>query len=163
MRTWILLCLVSVVPAIAQQPQRPCDAPEARQLDFWLGDWDLTWQGGHGTNKITRILDGCVIQESFRMVEGGNLVGHSVSSYDPRTKLWKQTWVDNTGTYLDFEGEFDGETMTLGREFTRGGQTVKQRMVFRDITEDAFTWDWQSSTDGGQTWKTNWQIAYKRR
>lgn len=161
---WFPLCLTLLAaPLFAQQPQRPCDAPEARQLDFWLGDWDLTWKGGKGTNKITRILDGCIVQEAFRMVEGGTLVGHSVSTYDPNAKQWKQTWVDNTGAYLDFTGEHNGETMTLRREFVRNGRTIQQRMVFSDITEDAFTWDWQSSIDGGTSWRTNWQIEYKRR
>ena len=44
----------------------PCSAPEARQFDFWLGEWDLTWgKDGRGKNVITSIYDGCVIQERF--------------------------------------------------------------------------------------------------
>ena len=43
--------------ATKSQPQ-PCSAPEQKQMDFWLGDWELTWPGnstgdaGHGTNSI---------------------------------------------------------------------------------------------------------------
>src|SRR2546426_786156 len=45
--------------ATNSQPQ-PCSAPEQKQMDFWVGDWDLTWTGnssvgaGHGTNSIRR-------------------------------------------------------------------------------------------------------------
>lgn len=32
-------------------------APE-RQLDFWLGDWEVSWgEDQQGTNRIERILD----------------------------------------------------------------------------------------------------------
>src|SRR5213080_5487004 len=31
--------------ATKSQPQ-PCSAPEQKQMDFWLGDWELTWPGG---------------------------------------------------------------------------------------------------------------------
>jgi len=40
-------------------------SPE-KQLDFWLGEWDVSWgEGQHGTNHIQRVLDGLVIQEDF--------------------------------------------------------------------------------------------------
>ncbi len=40
--------------------------PEARQFDFWLGEWDAEWSNGqHGTNVITTVLDQRVILENF--------------------------------------------------------------------------------------------------
>jgi hypothetical protein len=36
-------------------------------------------------------------------------------------------------------------------------------MVFTDIAADSFAWLWQKTEDGGQTWKTNWRIDYRRR
>ena len=48
------------------------------------------------------------------------------------------------------------------RSFTRDGKTTHQRMVFRDVKPDSLTWVWQASTDGGTTWSTQWEIAYKR-
>ena len=38
------------------------------------------------------------------------------------------------------------------------GNTVINRMIFHDIKSDSFTWDWQSSSDGGKTWQLNWQF-----
>ncbi|MEQ1923390.1 MAG: hypothetical protein ABL952_12860, partial [Pyrinomonadaceae bacterium] len=40
---------------------------------------------------------------------------------------------------------------------------VKQRMIFSNIRTDSIEWNWESSTDDGKTWKTNWKINYKRR
>jgi len=105
-----------------QQQTAPCMEPEQKQLDFWVGEWELTWpentfsKAGRGTNNVQRTLDGCVVQESFSDGESMPLRGLSVSTYDARAGKWKQTWVDNQGGYLDFVGEFKDGRMILGRE-----------------------------------------------
>lgn len=37
---------------------------DGTELDFWLGDWDATWDGGHGTNHLERDFDGRVIHDA---------------------------------------------------------------------------------------------------
>src|SRR5579872_7270265 len=108
----------------AAQP-RPCSEPEQKQLEFWVGEWDLTWPGNHpgetahGTNSVRRILDGCIVQENFSGGDAMPLRGQSVSIFDITAGKWKQTWVDNEGGYLDFTGEFKDGQMILAREATR--------------------------------------------
>lgn len=151
--------------APAPEPPSPCASPEARQFDFWIGDWDLTWDGGSGTNVVRSELGSCVIEENFdgRDAEGKGLVGKSMSVYSPAKGKWLQTWVDNSGGYLDFEGGWTDSTMVLGRQAKRDGKTFLQRMVFYDITHDAFDWNWERSDDEGATWKPLWVIHYARR
>ncbi|RMD94282.1 MAG: DUF1579 domain-containing protein [Calditrichaeota bacterium] len=151
---------------------RPCDSPEGNQFDFWLGEWQLTWPaeqfGGkpgtkaHGTNTVTKILDDCIIQEAFRF-PAGNFNGHSISAYDARAKIWRQTWVDNRGGYLMFTGMFkDGKMELRTAPFERNGKTYISRMVFRNIKPNSLDWDWQRSLDGGKTWQDVWNIHYER-
>lgn len=131
------------------------------QFDFWLGEWDCTWgNDGKGTNSITRILDEKILQEDFIAPD---LHGMSVSSYDPERKLWCQTWVDNQGTYLDFTGAFENGKMILVRDAIVRGENCKQRMVWYNIEESQFDWNWERSDDGGQTWRVLWQIRYARK
>jgi hypothetical protein len=52
--------------------------------------------------------------------------------------------------------------MVLGRSEERNGKRSMQRMVFRDIGAETMVWDWQSSTDDGATFTTQWQIEYRR-
>ena len=47
----VALALAAIVLAatavLAQsQPRYGCDSPESRQLDFWVGDWELTYTAG---------------------------------------------------------------------------------------------------------------------
>ena len=170
-RVAALVLAFSATLAFAQQPTKnPCVLPEQKQLDFWVGEWDLTWPGeraneiGHGTNSIKRILDGCVVQENFSGGESMHLRGSSISTFDSRSNQWKQTWVDNEGGYLDFAGQFKSGQMILQREAIRAdGSKVLQRMVWKNISANEFDWSWEASGDGGKTWHVNWPIHYKRK
>lgn len=143
-------------------------------FDFWVGDWDVSWDGssgsaaGKGRNQITRILDGKVLEESFVAAAGQGaqppLKGRSVSVFDTASKLWRQTWVDNQGGFIVLSAHTDGDKrifQTAPRK--NGAKETMQRMVFHDIQKNSFTWDWESSSDGGKTWQLGWRIAYKRR
>ncbi|HEU4321216.1 MAG TPA: DUF1579 family protein [Acidimicrobiia bacterium] len=151
----------------------PCSSPEARQLDFWLGEWDLSWPaqqtGGEpgerltGRNSITRLFDNCVIEENFTTRDGGYR-GHSVSLYDERAAVWRQTWVDSSGSYLWFTGGVVDGVMVFATEPTeRDGEIVVNRMVFNDVTPDSLEWAWQRSSDVGRSWTDLWNISYVRR
>jgi hypothetical protein len=118
---------------------------------------------GRGTNRIQRILDGCVVEENFSGENSIPLRGTSVSTFDANSKQWKQTWVDNQGAYLDFAGEFKDGQMILQREsLTKKGRSL-QRMVWKNITANEFDWSWEASQDGGKTWQVQWPIHYKRK
>ena len=148
----------------------PCAAKEQHQLDFWVGEWDLTWPGKqagtvqHGTNSVHRVLDNCVVEENFSGGTDIPLRGKSVSIFDASAGKWKQTWVDNEGGYLDFVGEFEHGSMILSREVVRpDGTRSLQRMVYKNIAPNEFDWSWEASNDDGKTWQVVWPIHYQRR
>lgn len=164
----ILLTAPGVMPLYSQSTID--DISPEQYFDFWLGTWDLTWEDpdgstGTGVNKIERVLDGAVIKENFEGLTGtyAGFIGKSYSVYQGASGEWKQTWVDNNGGYLDFTGDFDGNRRIFSRSGTdRNGNPIWQRMVFYDIQEDSFLWDWEVSRDDGETWTLNWRIQYQR-
>lgn len=144
--------------------EKPCvNSVEARQFDFWVGEWDLTWgEEGRGTNSITKIYDGCVIQENF---DGGamDFKGMSISTYDTEVKKWKQTWVDSAAGYIDLAGEFENGEMQLFHQRIVEGKRVDYRMRFFNIVKHTLDWSWERSNDQGQTWEVQWLIQYQRK
>ena len=140
---------------------------DGTELDFWLGEWDAAWEGGHGTNRLTRILRDRVILEEFEeSVESGGadaLHGRSWSTFDAERGLWRQTWVDDQGGYLDLVGARVDGWFAFERAAPERGPRTRQRMVFRDVRPDSFHWTWESSPDDGETWITRWAIDYRRR
>jgi hypothetical protein len=159
----VLLILFSAGKSRSQEPPKTW-------FDFWVGEWNVTWQEsdgkiGEGKNTITKILDDAVIQENFR-AEVGSLRGYkgtSISVYNSKKNSWHQGYADNQGAYFNFLGDREGEKRIFKTEAVRkDDKLLIQRMVFYDIRENSFTWDWESSEDGGKTWKLNWRINYKR-
>ena len=146
----------------------PCSLPEASQFDFWVGDWKLTWNDtSHGTNHIEKIFGNCTVQENF-VDAVNNYLGKSWSVYNANYKIWQQTWVDNQGGFTDVSGNMHGDSMilltqerTVPQKISPTGKMIN-RMVYYNITHQSFDWSWESSTDGGSVWKSNWRIHYER-
>ncbi|MBX2845701.1 MAG: hypothetical protein KTR13_05740 [Saprospiraceae bacterium] len=143
----------------------------SNKYDFWIGNWEVSWSEGDGkigkgTNRIEATLNGKVLQEHFQVAAGqmAGFKGTSISVFNPKNSSWKQAWADSNGGYFDFTGGVDDSgnpTFITAVNKTEQGELV-QRMVFREIDQNAFVWDWEGSQDGGKTWKLNWQINYKR-
>ena len=158
----LFIAILYNFPAYAQE--------EANAFDFWVGNWALTWDEGNSrvgraTNHIVKILDDKVIQENFEISEGSQkgFKGTSISVYNPKTKSWHQAWADNQGAYFDFTGDIEGDRKIFKtRMIERDGRKIIQRMVFYDIRKESMMWDWESSGDGGESWKLLWRINYKK-
>ena len=133
-------------------------------FDFWLGEWDVSWDEGRarGRNSITKEYGGNVIYERFDGRPGIDLVGMSVSVYRPDADRWHQTWVDDAGNYFALEGGVvDGAMVLLSKGHGPKGGLI-YRMRFADIELDCFSWSWEASTDGGDTWSSLWELRYER-
>ncbi|HET9311806.1 MAG TPA: hypothetical protein VFP41_11370 [Actinomycetota bacterium] len=135
---------------------------DARSLDFWLGNWDCTWSGGHGTNSVARELDGRVVVERFEARGPGSFRGISLSVFDEEMG-WRQTWADSNGGYWHLVGSaLPDRSLIFATPGPVDAERVFKRMVFSDIERDRFHWRWESSLDG-ERWQERWAIDYTRR
>jgi hypothetical protein len=152
----------SAVQAQSAAASRPCASPSHRQFDFWLGTWNVTQAGKvAGQNKIESILNGCAVMESWKGT--GGVTGHSLNIYDSTRDLWHQTWVDSTGSLLTLEGRFKSGAMVLeGVTTDEKGVKARQRITWTAPSANEVRQFWQSSTDDGKTWKTEFDGVYSR-
>lgn len=165
----VFLTLTGIPLDIFSQNKIESLEPE-QYFDFWVGNWELTWEAPDGSmetgsNRVEKVLDGTVILENFEAKSGRfkGYKGKSFSVYHKQTESWRQTWVDNNQGYIDLKGIIDADKRIFQSERPGpDGNMMKNRMVFYDISDDSLTWDWESSSDGGETWTLNWRIFYKR-
>jgi len=138
----------------------------ARQFDFWLGEWDCSWDDGDrrhvATNSVYLDLGDKVVVENFDGRPSLDFQGLSFSVYDRNAGCWKQTWVDSEGSYLDFTGGFENGVMELRRDGEVDGAPAIFRMRWENIERESFDWSWQRSDDDGETWTSLWEIEYSR-
>ncbi len=136
-------------------------------FDFWIGNWNVSWQDQDGktvtgSNEILRTVNKKVIQENF-YDPNTNFKGTSISVYNPVTKIWHQAWADSNGSYFDLSGDYiNGNPVFTTKMLEKDGEKIIQRMVFKNIEKDSFTWVWEGTKNGGLTWNELWKIQYNR-
>lgn len=146
-------------------PAPPCSAAEHRHFDFWVGEWTVTLPDGRtaGTNRISSILNGCVLLEEWSGAGGGE--GKSFNLYDAPRKQWRQTWVDGQGSILELQGGLnpDGEMVLTGEQPVRNGSgTARNRITWTPKGPNEVRQHWEVSTDGGATWRSLFDGTYRR-
>ena len=164
-----LAAALAAAPAAAQQqpdPERCRTTPEFRQLDFWIGTWDVVHpERGDtlGVNVIEPMLNDCALMENWTSARGGT--GKSLNFYDPQRRTWRQVWVDAYGSVLDYRnGEFRDDAMHFtGITLSPAGDTTLQKLIFERVAADTVRQIFESSTDGGTTWSRDWVGIYLRR
>jgi hypothetical protein len=180
-----LLLPLMTTPQAAQPaatpPPKPfdCTAPEHRQFDFWIGEWDVVPnpetrpanapppQPGRkpASNIIEKAHNGCVIVENWDPGQGGT--GQSFNIYDRVSRRWHQTWVDSGGGLHQYWGELqDGSMVLLGEvplppaATFQGRRTV--RVTFTPMGADKLR-QFSESLNIDGTWSQNYDLIYTRR
>jgi hypothetical protein len=162
---WAIGLSASAVAQTAPTPSAPppnCNAPEYRQFDFWVGEWDVTTPDGKpaGRNVITRALNGCVVHEHWSGV--GGMKGESFNIWHRDDKKWHQIWVNDRGNLLRLDGGFQNGTMQMTGASGPAGQPVTNRITWSPSADGTVRQLWEVSPDGGKTWKTAFDGRYRR-
>lgn len=152
-------------PAPAPAPASPppgCDAPEHRQFDFWVGEWDVFNPAGKhvGASSIRLILGGCVVLENWKGDSG--VEGTSLNIYDRVDRRWHQAWVDGSGSRLDLAGGLRGASMVLSgvSAAPTGGGKVTERITWSPVPGGKVRQLWEQSADGGESWTVAFDGTY---
>lgn len=140
----------------------PCAAPEHRQFDFWLGEWEVTANGKlAGTNRITRLYGDCGLREEY--TTPGGYEGTSFNVFDTQRRVWHQTWVDNQGGALLLDGGLrDGRMVLEAERPPVDGKTTRERITWTPNADGTVRQHWEQSTDGGKSWTTAFDGLYRR-
>jgi hypothetical protein len=138
-----------------------CSAPEYRQFDFWLGDWDAFESGNPrpaARVRVTGLLDGCVVHEDYQDANGKK--GQSFSMYDASRKVWHQSWVTNRGELLVIEGSYrSGEMILTGAEVAGETKTLV-RGTWTPL-KDGVREVGVTSIDDGKTWQAWFDLVFR--
>jgi hypothetical protein len=148
-------------PVRAQLPA----APQTRQFDFWLGEWNVTTPDGGtaGTSHVEQVSGGRGLLETWTGAKGGS--GKSLNAWNQAKHCWQQYWIGNTGMVLELSGGLDGDgRMVLqGTRKNAEGKAIVDRITWTPEPDGTVRQQWDTSTDSGQTWKTIFEGRYRRR
>lgn len=143
----------------------PCDGPEYKQFDFWLGEWEV--KGGPkldtpvGKNTIAKVSSGCALSEHWVNSKGQD--GHSLNTYEPSTRQWTQFWVGSDGVVLRLQGGVkDGVMRMEGTLPGPKGGVQQQRISWTPKPDGSVIQRWETSDDDSKTWQVSFVGVYRR-
>jgi len=152
-------------PAVRAQDSPSCAAnPQSRQLDFWLGDWTVSYPGMSATSssEVHLSLDKCLVVESW--VGGKSHQGENMFAYCYDDKSWHGMFADNQGRVHVFEGKVaPGAAEFIGPSRGPNGEAVLNRIKIIRINDNDVKQTWEKSKDNGVTWTMEFQGDYARK
>ena len=145
-------------------------------FDFYQGTWNVKnrrldkplsgsdgWDEFPGVSIARPIFGGAGNMDEIDFPTKGTS-GLTIRLFDPDQQTWSLYWASNRsavilapqiGRFVDGRGEFFGDDVYDDRP-------IRVRYVWSDITPTTAHWEQGFSTDGGQTWETNWYMDSTR-
>ncbi len=121
------------------------------------------WDAFAGTSFTQGLMGGlCNVEEND--VPDRGFQGVAMRTFDPEARRWAIYWVSSLdgrlqppvfGRFEDGIGLFHGDDVD-------GDRPVKVVYRWDRITSASAHWSQAFSYDGGQTWETNWTMAFTR-
>jgi len=179
----LVLLLLPGLAGAQGSDEAACAAPEARQFDFWLGDWTIDQRilrpdGSYlelpARTSVRSAVTGCALVEEWRgdvqffwagMEAPAELHGLSVRAWDPETRTWVIHWLDDMDPVLGepFIGGFE-DGRGVFTQTTTGPDGVERtfRITFENPADGVVDWQLAFSRDGGASWTTLWSMRMTR-
>lgn len=154
----------STPPAVAPAPAAG-QPVEARQFDFWIGEWNVFAHGTTqkiGENKIYPAQGGRVLVENWTDTRGGS--GMSINAWDASAGHWQQTWMGKGGNVTNFYGGLaDGKMVLIARGKDAKGQPQLTRGTWTPQPDGSVRQQFENSSDNGKTWASSFDGDYRRK
>ena len=153
--------------ATPRRAPTPCaGVAERHRFDFWIGEWEVTTQGGTrvGSSVVQSVSGGCALLENWTNARGGQ--GKSLNAFNPAVGQWQQYWIGQDGNPTEFrESTWAGGSIVFRAHAPAAGTTpaTEQRLTFSPIDSATVRQLGEQSTDGGTTWKTTYDFYYHRK
>ena len=159
-----LLAQTPLAPAAAQAAPSGCSSAESKQFDFWVGRWEVfpakTPKQKVADSLIEKLYSGCAVRENWMPLQGG-AVG-SLNAYNTTEKSWRQTWLDATGSFADFRGNWNGKAMVIEGEWPQPGKPHQiTRMTYTPHADGSVEQMGETSDDKGKTWQPGFDLIYR--
>lgn len=141
--------------------------PAYRQLDFWVGDWEVRDATKHelaGTDRVEKVLKGAAIVEHWRDTAGHE--GKSWFYFSRPEHRWKQVWVTEVGFIKEkalIETFADGGVRFRGEVQRANGGKILDQTTLTPLADGSVHQLIEISADAGKMWQTTFDAIYTRR
>jgi hypothetical protein len=147
-----LLAAINARPELVQHMEPAQHEETRRQLDFWVGDWDVRAADGRpaGRNRIRSLLGGALIHEDWQSAVGWR--GQSINFVNTERRSWEQVWVQDDGSHTHYtRGRFRQGAL----RFLTGTRSSSRRLSFHPLPNG-----WVRQVGEGRSPDGSWLVEY---
>jgi len=151
----------------------------SHDFDFFAGKWRVhhrrlkarlavsnDWIEFEGSCETRLLLGGLGnLDDNILELPDGAYRAVTLRSFDPKTGQWAIWWLDGRSPHtLDppMLGGWENGVGLFYCDDTFEGRPIRVRFLWRHPTHETCRWEQAFSTDGGETWETNWEMDFTR-
>jgi hypothetical protein len=161
--TVVILAVIVITAAAAQNPPVPKPSPELKRLEYWVGNWTTEFEFKTGSGPAGKII-GKVHEEwlpgGYFVVSRaewtgamGNSTELSVMGYNADEKAYTYNDFNGAGGAQYSQGTLVGDTWTLISSLKMNDKKITNRFVIKEISPTLCTFKLESAPEGGD-WVT---------
>ncbi len=162
----LIVAALLVNLAVAQgPPQMPKPGAEHKRIAYYVGTWKSEGEAKASAlgpaGKFTFTSHNEWLPGNYFLVmhgEGkgpmGDMKSLAVMGYDFQKKVYNYQGYNNLGMSESATGTVQGDTWTWTNEANMGGKPTKMKFTIKEQGPAAYSFKFDSSTDGGKTWST---------
>ena len=148
-------------------------------FDFLRGRWQVRhrrlvkrlaactdWEVFDGQSELWLVMGGAgTVDDNVIDLPSGSYRALTLRNWDAATKNWQIWWLD--GRYpaqigTPMQGRFEDGTGSFYADEDFEGRPIRVRFLWLHTRSATPRWEQAFSTDGGQTWETNWEMDFSR-
>jgi len=164
--TWVTTALCAQADSKRTSEQVNPSSTHKSDFDFLLGDWEFTSEsqqygkfGGHWS--FVRLETGQILDEYRVLGNNGQTlyVTSAIRAYNSSMDRWESISMDPGAGLQGFaiDERVGSEMHSEHKSAGAGGRPITLQIRYYKIQPDHFSWSADRSTDGGQTWRKDFQ------
>lgn len=148
-----------------------------RDFDFMVGNWQVRhrrlkdilnggteWIEFDGLSSTIKTLGGFGnVEDNLLLLPDSKVRAKAIRSYNSETGLWSIWWLDGRNPHsmdTPVVGAFSGRIGRFFADDVFNGVPIKIRFIWDSTHPQTPKWEQAFSKDNGETWETNWQMAF---
>ena len=165
---------------VASTPH-PSTYEKLKPYELLIGDWDFDWVGHNpdgttwtvpGEWHFAWILEGRAIQDNWicpciPLRETGKYpegqYGTTIRFYENTEDCVKVLWMGAVNARINLFRVTFTENRIIQLEIPAGENQGQEKWIFKDLTDDSFTWEAYHSEDHGEAWRLTQEVIARRK
>ena len=124
------------------------------------GEWHFDWVLAGRAMQDVLISPPREARQSRLTAPTLDRYGTTVRYFDPAIRAWRVVWVNPAQNYVaTLVGRAHGRDIV---QVGTGDDSLSLRWTFSNVTQDAFTWRGETSSDSGRTWRIVQEMTARR-